>query len=679
MKNLKLGMKIGLGFGVLIAISIILGILSILNMIEARNQSEVTASEYVPELSVANDLERNYMETMFEIRGYSLSEDKKYLEKGRKVLDQVKKFVADARSLADKYPELVKLKENIGTIEKKVEEYERLVNETEGADGRIDQSRTVLDAAAAQYMENAHKFLVSQQEFLKDEVLGKALEVKILERTGKIALVTEVVNLGNLTRVGNFKSQALRNPETMRTALKNFELIDAKLNELKKTTRREDNLLQIEAIRAAGESYRSGMETLLEAWLHMRDLDNQREATAATILEDARSTSAAALAQVVTRSADAEAKLSDATLVLIVGLSIALLIGVIVAFLLTRMITRPIIRGVDFAKKMSGGDFTGKLDIDQKDEVGMLAAALNDMTSNLRAMFKDIASGVDTLASSSTELSNISQSMSAGAEQTSGKSNTVAAASEEMSANMSSVAAASEEATTNVSTVASATEEMTATITEIAQNTERARGISAQAVSKSESASSRVDDLGKAAEEIGKVTEAITAISDQTNLLALNATIEAARAGEAGKGFAVVANEIKELAKQTTGATEEIRKEIGGIQGSIANTVTEIQEISQVIRDVNEIVSAIAAAVEEQSVTTRDIAENVAQAAQGIQEVSQNVSQSSAVAGQIAEDIAEVNQAATEISNSSAQVSLSSDELSNLAEQLRSAVSKFRV
>jgi methyl-accepting chemotaxis protein len=357
----------------------------------------------------------------------------------------------------------------------------------------------------------------------------------------------------------------------------------------------------------------------------------------------------------------------------------ALSLTVLVVFLIVRSITRPLSKGVDFAKKMSRGDFTHKLEIDQQDEIGTLADALNHMVSNLGQMFKDIATGVETLTSSSAELSSISQQMSAGSQQTSSKSNTVSSAADEMSSNIGSVAAAMEEASMNVNMVAAAVEQMTATIIEIAQNAEKACVITGEAVSETKSASESVNQLGNAAQEIGKVTETITEISDQTNLLALNATIEAARAGEAGKGFAVVANEIKELARQTAEATHEIKKKIDGIQSSTDGTVTEIEQISKIINGVNEIVSTIATAVEEQSVTTREIAGNVAQVSQGIQDVNENVAQSSSVSGDIAKDISEVNQAANEMTNSCSQVNLSADELSKLAEQLNEMVQRFKV
>jgi methyl-accepting chemotaxis protein len=374
----------------------------------------------------------------------------------------------------------------------------------------------------------------------------------------------------------------------------------------------------------------------------------------------------------------ATAKVHKLLMAQFVGIIIGILFTVVAIYTIRSIIKRLAILGA-FATRMSAGDLTVSSEDKSQDELGVIIEAFNQMGQNLRRMFKDIANSVTTIASSSTQLSAISQKMSSGAEQTSARSNTVAVAAEQMSANMTSVAAAVEQAAANVNMVAAAAEEMTATIAEIASNSEKGRAISSEAVTKANSASQRVNELGAAAKEIGKITDTITEISDQTNLLALNATIEAARAGEAGKGFAVVANEIKELANQTAAATEEIKKKIGTIQDTTAHSVSEIATVSQVINEVNEIVTTIAAAVEEQSVTSKEIANSVAQVSHGVQGVTDNVSQSSIVAGEVARDINNVNQSANDISNGSSQVNVKAEELSRLAEQLKQMVSNFRV
>lgn len=364
-------------------------------------------------------------------------------------------------------------------------------------------------------------------------------------------------------------------------------------------------------------------------------------------------------------------------MLVLIALAAAILVGAFVSGSITRPVKNLMLMIKDIAQ--GDGDLTKKIEVKTRDEIGELAGWFNIFIEKLQDMIKDIAGNAETLNTSSTNFFNLSTRMSAGADSMSSNSNTVAAAAEEMNSNMTSVATAMEQAATNVQMVAAATEETTATINEIAQNTEKARVITDKAVTRAGEASEKIDKLGTSAKEIGKVTETITEISEQTNLLALNATIEAARAGEAGKGFAVVANEIKELAKQTADATQDIRSQIEDIQGSTKGAVIQVEEITQVINDVKEIVSTIASAVEEQSITTSEISGNVAQASQGIQEVNQNVAQSSRVSGEIAKDISQVNQSAGEMSANGSKVNLSAKELSKLAETLEEMVGRFKV
>jgi methyl-accepting chemotaxis protein len=367
------------------------------------------------------------------------------------------------------------------------------------------------------------------------------------------------------------------------------------------------------------------------------------------------------------------------TMIIITGLIFAAIIAL--CLVIARGIVKALKEMVDNFQDIAEGegDLTKRIAIDSKDEIADLAVWFNTFLEKLQGTIQQLTGGVDTLSSSATELSAISEQMRQGIQASTDKSTTVAAATEELSSNMASVAGAMEESTTNTNMVATASEEMSATIDEIAQNAEKARGISEEAAHKSAEANTNMDQLGTAADAIGKVVETITEISEQVNLLALNATIEAARAGEAGKGFAVVANEIKELAKQTANASQDIKAKIGAIQGTTESTVGQITEITTVITAVNELVTTIASAVEQQSAATKEIADNVAQASLGIQEVNDNVNQSAAVSTEISSDIAGVSTSMEEMSTSSEQVNLSAVELSNLSENLKQLVDQFKI
>ena len=244
---------------------------------------------------------------------------------------------------------------------------------------------------------------------------------------------------------------------------------------------------------------------------------------------------------------------------------------------------------------------------DQEREAEIKAAAAAD----LKELLGKVARNSEGLTTSSEELTGVSQQMAGAAEETSVQANVVSAASEEVSK--------------NIEVVATSAEELMASIREISKSSNEAARVAKNAVGVADQTNQRIGKLGESSIEIGKVIKVITSIAEQTNLLALNATIEAARAGEAGKGFAVVANEVKELAKQTAQATEEIGQKIGAIQADTKDAVQAIAEISTIINQVNDISNTIASAVEEQTVTTTEIGRNVQEASKGSSEIANNI------------------------------------------------------
>jgi len=358
---------------------------------------------------------------------------------------------------------------------------------------------------------------------------------------------------------------------------------------------------------------------------------------------------------------------------------VALILSSVVIILIVRSITTPVNKVSALAVNMARGDFTTKIDIKQKDEIGLMATSLNTMVEQLGIMIREIIGSSSMMTASSNDLAAVSKQLSSAASDTSARASTVATATEEMSTNIQSVSAAMEQSSANVNMVASSTEEMTATVNEIAQSAEKARSISESAVKQSRLASEKMAVLGESARKIGRVTETITEISDQTNLLALNATIEAARAGDAGKGFAVVANEIKELARQTAAATVDIKNQIGEMQTTTTTTVEDIEKISAVIVEINNVINGIATAVEEQSAVSSEITSNISQASQGIAEVNENVALSTVVIGDITRDIASINQQSTLVKDGSGQVQESAHSLSELAGQLENLMKRFKV
>jgi len=297
------------------------------------------------------------------------------------------------------------------------------------------------------------------------------------------------------------------------------------------------------------------------------------------------------------------------------------------------------------------GDLTKTVETNGTDEIGEVATYFNHFVAKLRGMIESISENAEHVATASEELSATSHQITANSEETSAQARVVSQAGEHINHNLQ--------------TIATGAEEMTATVNEIAKNAQEAARVATEAVATAEATNETVAKLGASSAEIGKVIEVITSIAQQTNLLALNATIEAARAGEAGKGFAVVANEVKELAKQTAKATEEIGHKITAIQSNTNGAVEAINSIHAVIDKISHISGVIATAVEEQSATTNEMSRNVGEAAKGAGEISQN--------------IAGVAEAAQSTSNSVAESQKATEHLAEMSHQLRQLVGQFKV
>lgn len=356
-----------------------------------------------------------------------------------------------------------------------------------------------------------------------------------------------------------------------------------------------------------------------------------------------------------------------------------IIIGSILAFIIIQQVFSALQKSFIFAEKLSTGNFKTRLNTDRNDELGDLAGHLNRVAENVGDLVKNLSHGIEDLSNAFSTLTHLADQMSTEAKNASEKSTGVSASADEMKQSMNSVSTGMEETSANLNTVAIAAGELTTTINEVAQNTSRSRQITDEAVSYTDEAQEKVTQLNNAAGAIGKVTETITDISEQTNLLALNATIEAARAGEAGKGFAVVASEIKDLANQTSMATEDIKKQIREIQNDTKDTVQMISKVSKIVYDVKDLSSTIAAAIEEQSATTQEISNSIGTASEAGQEISDNISQTSIVAQEVASDVTQISQMSNELFENSAKVNENAHSLSAVAKKLREMAARFEI
>lgn len=302
---------------------------------------------------------------------------------------------------------------------------------------------------------------------------------------------------------------------------------------------------------------------------------------------------------------------------------------------ISRLIVRPIQSAVKFSGVLAAGDLTAKVKADSEDETGHLLESMQTMGQNLRNIVVELQTGENQVGEASDRLTEISHNLSTGME--------------EMSIQAVSISSSTTQMNQNLQVVSSSMEELTISIAEVAKRSADAATVAGEADTSAREAADVVQELNKNAVQIGTVIEGISSIADRTNLLALNASIEAAGAGDSGKGFAVVASEVKELARQSSVLSDQVRQLVLLIQKSATRTGDVIQNIAKVIENVKDISANIAAAVEEQSLTARETAENVSQIGTASNEITRNIAEISSVSRTGASDAANASAMAEEL------------------------------
>ncbi len=690
-KNLKIKTKIGIAFGVIFVFGIVLGAWAVSRMRHVQEESVQVAREFVPEVEVTDDLEDRFLKAMYNMRGYGLTGREAYLRQADSLMEEGGKILDRARGLAEEHASLSKLRGEMENVLSRWSRYDELIGETEAQNRSIDAIRRRLDGAADRFVTNAHEFAASQWEVFRREISAGSLATRFEERIRKIMILEKVLTLGDSIRITNFKAQALREPEMIRETMPRFDEIEAHIDTLRPLVHRDANGERIEAIKSAAAEYRRAMSDLLTTWTTLEELNNGREEVGDGMLETIQAIADAGMARMVSMTNGNADLLTRTATLMILGLVLGAVAAVVVAFFLITQITRPVSGIVGYVKRFGDGDLAADIEIDTGDEIGQMAGDLRRAVGNIREILRELSETTETLAGASEELSSVSTQMASSAEEMNSQADTVASASEEVNASVRTVAASAEQSSASVSSiaamteemsasftsvakaakktaenvsqmarssesmssqvnsVASAAEEMTVSLNEVAKNTVQASRISQNARERTEQINARIEALVSASKQIGRVVGVIKDIADQTNMLALNATIEAAGAGEAGRGFAVVAGEVKELAKQSAEATDEIADQIERIQTSTDDAVSAIEEINKVIGEIAGINEMIASSVEEQTATAGEISKSVAGTAVTVKGVADNANESSALVDDIANSTDETSRTAAEV------------------------------
>ena len=700
-KNLKIGTKIGAGFGLLILIACSLGGLAIYNMGNVETESTKLSVEYVPEVNIANKIERTSLAAMYAIRGYNFSGEETYLTEGNEHLNELGKLLDECDDLAAKSKDLTSLASAVIQAKTGYSEYNDITKQIVEKNNLLVGNRKNLEKAAKKYMLNCSSFVAEQNTALKKEIASGANSKKLLQRQEKIKLVNEIIELGNESRIAAFKSQALRSPKVIEDARQNFNVMDEKFSALSNISHEEKEIKEIESTQEAAQSYLGAMNNLLENWLAVQELSKEQDLAAAKVLQSAQNTAKFGIEHTQKVADNAVSLLTSSSTIMIIGLICAFLIGVILAFFIARAISKPINKVVDLTENMNkefddmvqvveliaNNDLTQQFNeteiehigIDSKDEIGILVnaiegtleakatmtSALNKMTKNLSQTIGQIGNTASEVVSAATEVASSSEQMSRGAKDQTDQVTQISTAVEEMTVTIV-------ESSKNAGEANSAAEQAGQTAGDGAQIvSETIQGMQAIATVVQESGES-IGKLAESANQIGAIVEVIDDIADQTNLLALNAAIEAARAGEQGRGFAVVADEVRKLAERTGKATGEITEMIKGIQSETNEAVQSMEKGIKEVDNGRELADKAGNSLNEVVTMSGQVVDMIQQIATASEE------QSSA-AEQISQNMENIASIARESATGAEQSAAAAEQLNRNAEGMQQIVKQFKI
>ncbi|RCS49376.1 HAMP domain-containing protein [Bremerella cremea] len=609
-----------------------------------------------------SDITDRIMQMRLLAKNFDISGNPKFVAEFANKREEIDAFIAQA----DQRISAPELKEILDEIRNAANEYYQ-------AFSQIVEYRRIRDAKRSEVLDQEGPKMVQQ---LKSIITSAQADQDVVAASLAGVALNDLMN----ARLNVFKLITSKDPQFDTATHRAIDELSANLNTLDSELQNPERRKLLANLSEESQVYQKAYSEMAAALTQERELVQQR----LDVFGPQVANLAGTLNGKITAEQDNLGPIVEAsnqtTLISVAVVSFgAIVLGLAISVLQSRSIVLPIRRVMTILGAISEGDLRQRLEITSQDEVGKMSGSVNHMVENLQNAMQALARNSEAISQSAQDMTLTAESMATVSSETKSQSTSAAAATEELSINMRKLSENAMNMSANMETVSSAVEEMSISISQIANSMDQVSHIATEAHDLSDSGRSLLNELNSAANEIGDVVILIQDIAEQTNLLALNATIEAARAGEAGKGFAVVASEVKELARQTGDATEDIENRVLRIQSASTESIQSNESIREVVERLNKISQDVAAAVEEQSATTQEIARSVALANSAAQNVSSSVSESATAGEEIARSVTSVDGGALRVSQGASETQSHSGALTGISCELQTLVGQFQV
>ena len=545
-KNLKLSSRMGSAFGLLVLVILVLGAIGLISLKRVGRISDALSRENVPEISVANEIERHTLSLLPSLRDYGYTDDAAFLGEVRAQLGEIKKFLAEARTKGGESERLTRLKEAAVKAEQTVSEFETLTDARVKLTGDLELARSSSLAAGTNLTSICTRFLDRQTQAMQGKIAAEVEGGQLENNLRRIACLAEIVRNGNQLIAITWKSEARRDPQLLVASLDLLTTIDGQFDSLDKVVDFENDRKLIVQCRASSQTYRAGVQKLQEIWNQREKLAREQSALAERVSEQARAIAGLGLEDAATATQKASEVVGFSSRLAAVCMGVGVAFGLVIAVLLTGSLTRLLRR---------------------------LAAALDE--------------GSSQVAGAAGQVSSSSQGLAEGA---------------------SEQAASLEETSSSLEELSSMIRRNSENAQHVNELAKQSRTAADKGVGDMQAMNSAMEAIKTSSDDVAKIIKTIDEIAFQTNILALNAAVEAARAGEAGMGFAVVADEVRNLAQRSAQAARETAAKIQGAidktgQGvEISRKVSlALNEIVTKARQVDELAAEVASASREQT------------------------------------------------------------------------------